>query len=483
MKTIASTLSKRVFYTVFCLWFMVLVSSCTNQQFSASFPYAVLVGKYRSYQTAQNNVARLQEKGLDPYVHVLKVPQEGAWHGVFLGGTASIEEAMALKIDYEDRFGLQHLQIVNFNQLKASLQEVVWVPEHEKIEAKEPDLPAALRKLAASLPYHPSFQIAHFSFFQPLKGVSFQDFPELRNTNPDLPRGISTSQLLALSTGFVEAVYDDPLRKKQLTVNLAYLRKGAIRADSLAFKLAHEILDTRYYDTEEIADTEVEAEEGRWKGYMVTISPRKNTLKRYLILANKQKDMLCFIQASSDSANEMLFFAEHLESDDTIQDYPNVFNSLHLLAANRPVNETLAHLEMDILEEMKGKAGGFFNGNSRSIYLFYHPNDGLWEARFTFFEEAQLSEQLYKSVFGATSKKEDAISQEGLKGKITYSSKRGKKAALPEEIQLHSAHFLGYISNGKKSELDKQDLLLRTRCFQLTAPQQEPDWFTRLSRM
>lgn len=479
--------SRKTHFLLIALFLSGCLFSCSSSPFNAEKPYAVLVGKYRSIQTATNSLNRLQDDGLPAYLFPMEVPGEGKWYTLFLGSSDVLEDMMAKKIDYEDAYGLKQLEIVNFNQLKDQILESSEMNVEEKINTDSPDLPYALNQLLTGLPYNSTFQVGHFSFFQPLDSVSFSEFPELRNATPDLPRGISKEQLLKLSKGFVEVVYQDPLRKKEVTVDLAIIKPGGTPADSLAYRFGKEILDTRYYETEEMVNTEVEAEDGTWKGYMVTISPRKNQLKRYLILVDELKEKICFLQHSDESGNQMLAFARSFGADESITAYTNLYNGLNLLAGARPVNEELAHLSLDMLAGIKGNNGAFFNGQSRTIYYFYHPSDGLWESRFTFFEEASLSQQLFADIFLVNKKGKEEIEVTGGNGLISfaykYSPSQKKRLKLPDEVQIQTRHFLGFISNGKKSELDKADLLLRTKCFQLDAEVGEPGLLQKLSKM
>ena len=113
----------------------------------------------------------------------------------------------------------------------------------------------------------------------------------------DLPRGISRSSLLKQTQAFAEAVFVDNIYDDSVTINVLKMHPRTdldIEGDLLNY-FAQKILDTGRYRTELVEDFAIATKSG-WRGVKVTIEPKSNYFRKYILIQDTESDWVYFSQ-------------------------------------------------------------------------------------------------------------------------------------------------------------------------------------------
>ncbi|MBX2841949.1 MAG: hypothetical protein KTR26_09255, partial [Flammeovirgaceae bacterium] len=200
------------YYLVFLLFISFLGCRPKPEVFNAEKPYALITGKYRSYQEAAENVERLFNLGMVPYTILQHTETNGNWFLNIIDSYKSLEGAMAKRIAYEDEYSLQYLDIVNFNKLSEEMEEFDEDNfKMSKLDAKNPPFSNHLFDVLKNAPFSDEYFISDLKLVNPQDSLEIMKYASLRSIVFDMPRGIVPSRVIQNALGFVEVDFKDNL--------------------------------------------------------------------------------------------------------------------------------------------------------------------------------------------------------------------------------------------------------------------------------
>lgn len=447
--------------------------------FSEESPYAAFVGQYRYYEDALTLSQILQERGLDPYIVGADVPQSGKWYYVMLEARSEFEAMLARKIELEDKYSLNQLKIEHYTKLKPYLTAVGVSSGPDRITYNDPILPEKTESMLRLIPSFKSYRLRQLTLIVPSDSTDLLELPELRTLDMDLPRGMTLEKMLRATGEVAELVYKDISMGHEATMHVFSLDEGHTLGDSLTVQLAQRILDTREYLSEEMQPIEISGASPKLTGYMVSIGVRKEQIKRYLILTDKQNRLLVFIQSSRNMASEMVSIASAIGKTEGLMGYFAVQQTLSLAPA-RPESsaDPLLLFQLNLLDEgASAKTEGYYRARCNFLSV-----EGTWDLTVTLTDEARTATEMYDRL----AQKAKQVRTEPLElsdgaAFITYQSRRlnnsRKPVDFPNQITFHHEYYLGTLSNRGKAWLDKDQLAARMFRLQLFDRPEKRSWF------
>ncbi len=330
------------------LLLIMLLSACGVKQFSDSSPFAVELGRARSYYQAQKLQQRLKKMDIPSYMVVLtdEMDQSSKWYVTMTGAEKDTIAASQLQIELDIKYKLKDLAVLNFNTVKKNMLpfDKKALEEIENINAVRPDLPENIYELIGKFPKSDVLNIENVSLFNLPKG----DIPRSAMQNfydaaLDLPRGIGRNNIAQHAEAFAEVIYKDNLYGDQVTVDVLKLiadhqlqekaraiqqsEKGTGKdAELIAWYFASMILSTGNYNTEEYEPIKV-LSYTNLLGYKVTIEPRTGQLRTYMILVDMQGGFVIFSQSTQKTDQEILDYLADFGKSNGVLDYSEFHNT------------------------------------------------------------------------------------------------------------------------------------------------------------
>jgi hypothetical protein len=385
---------------------------------------------------------------------------------------------MAHRIEYEDQFSLSHLEIENYNKLKASL-----IPLDEKniqepyLDVAFPDVKPSLHDVLAKMPFNVGYRLYDARIVVAQDSTDITKFSTFRNTEFDLPRGISPEQIISFSDGFAEIEYHDELIGSSFIVHGMKLKQTKLPQENICDYIAEQIIKTRNYSVEEKETVTVDAGE-KLSGNLVNIEPRSGVLARYLILADPKKEFLFFVQSNRATRDQILVFARSIAQADGLMTYPDFYNTFAVLPEKADQRQPLFFYRLERLRNQRGASGPLLEHNLRAELLFYDQDNGVWGVNLTSFYQPETAVQIYERQYAAKKPGQgDTITVQNEKGWASFArrqAKGGKQSQrIAEEIHWKSGNYIVSISNRGVAYLSKEEMMDFAELLRLNVPRTE----------
>lgn len=459
-----------------------LLQSCGGKPFNEEKPYAVLVDKYRGYTEAKEAAERIERMGAQPYIICKQNNLEGKWYLVMLGQVETLEEMMAQKIDYEDKYRIQELEIVNFKRYSSDL--VAFEPDEvvpDELAPLEPEMEPDMEEIIKRLPCSSTFQPARITLFHPPAKGNLLDLSTVRQKEIDIPRGLAPSTLFRAAKSLGEVVYRDRITGQGATVHAVKLANEHEFGRQVAKYFAETIVGTREYKVEEVKEIKVDAYE-TLRGYLIEIVPKGELIYRYAVLCDDVQQYVFFVQTTSMRADELLAFAESFGNREGLEGYQAFRQNFFMLPPKKMPKDRLCYYRQQQMRQYSGRQASRLTGATMSHFVFQHTEKGFWEAHLTQLHEPANVEDLYDRTDREQKKiRRDAIQVKDRKGWMTYARRKkkdGTMADIPEELYFGTNTHLVCFSNEGRALLSREELLNRAQLFQLHESQRgEKRWY------
>lgn len=450
-----------IHFTSLFLLICLITTSCESPpEVNGEQPFAVMANKYRNPYEAIEAKEKLENLDLKPYLKCFDEEGAGQWHGVFLGAYPTLESMMKGKIDFEDNFGLQHIERVNFNLLNDFVKPFDYEKLEEKpISNKSINFNHSIFDLIKHLPYSSELRISS------IHGINQMDGHALRSQAVtkyqfDLPRGLTPSTIYKNSLTLLEVYYGKDFSDRSLSALIIKLKKDHNLGDSIPGDMGQKILNTREYEFEK-GDL---FNAGTLKGVSISIEPRKDRIKHYIILSDPTNTYLYILQSREKffPLTQLKAFCSNINKSLKISDLPYINNSLGSIPSS--LADTLVAYRYERIVNQSEKPANLWTGNDQSSFYFFTEERGFWKSKLSHFSNSADTKRLYD--FAVLNKKFRSKKESLTIGKypaVLLSAKRRNKngrgrAMHPELLYFRQTNTIGEISNRKKAWLSQEDL-------------------------
>ncbi|WP_020527180.1 hypothetical protein [Flexithrix dorotheae] len=442
--------------------------------FNAEKPYALITGKYRSYQEAAANVERLFNMGMAPYTILQRTETNGYWFLNLLDAYKSLEGAMAKRIEYEDDFSLQYLDIVNFNKLSEEMEE--FDEDDFKLSylnAEKPPFSNHLYEVLQKAPFSDEYFISDLKLVNPQDSLEIMQYASLKSIVFDMPRGVVPTRVIQHAHGFVEVDYKDNLTGTAFTTHVVKLKEENPFGEELTKYFAESIMDTREYEFEEMIPKNIGInEEVQLKGYLVNIEPKRGKLARYLVLSDNDQKFLYFIHSLKCSEQNILDFARNISQKNGLLSYQPFHNTFLTFPSKPDSSQLMLYFNLYRIGESSRGIGAKLEGNYKSRHLIYDLEKGVFQFDLTYLYNKAAVDDIFTKAYQPTRyNKKDSIDIRNSLGWMTKIRRRDKEnrkyVDAPNELQFTTDQFVIVISNKKKAWLKEEDLFTFAHNLQL----------------
>lgn len=199
---------------------------------SEKTPYSVLVRSYKYSQFAENDKARLDELGFEPYLLNTFDEQSFFAFNIHVGAFATKEEAEELRSQFDD-MGITDTQISDYMEIESKIKRYDEVLSQEKVTFDD-----GLSSIPSSLPDSVKKLIQHFPANKnfPIKEISILDYDLYRlcEDKPDTEKAImdAISSEESIHSALL-ATYKDELYKKDVEIFLVNATNFDYKTSSL----------------------------------------------------------------------------------------------------------------------------------------------------------------------------------------------------------------------------------------------------------
>jgi len=305
----------------------------------------------------------------------------------------------------------------------------------------------------------------------------------------DLPRGISKKLILKKMSAFSEVIYKDNLYGDQVTLDIGKLRNVVPvvesfslinTANAASFEIAEEyadlILETGDYRFEEKKEITVKSFTELY-GYKVTIEPKKNYFRTYLVLVDASNQYVIFSQSTDKSEEELIRILEDIGNGNGLLDYSEFYNAFYTMPDGVVGNDLFIGFAIDKLDWSYARDRNYVKWSKEMVGHwcaeghFYNNKKGLWT--YTIFDLLTSGNQdyIYGSLYSkARSANKYKLDVYGTSGFVIFDEKFNwetyqtyKKAS---EISFGIDRYVSAINNTENSWFTKAELLERAESLQ-----------------
>ena len=304
---------------------LLLVFGCQRkiEPFSKEKPYAIQIAKERSFYQAEKLTNRLIDLDIDAYMvqYEDSSDNDGRWYYILANNMETLDSAKSVRTRIENRFKLKALKVVTFESFEKAVFELKELKQSEKqkIASNKPGVKEEIFNVMEKFPESNSLIVQKtFVLNTPNDPENMKGFSQIYSMSMDLPRGIKKKLILKNTTAFSEVIYKDNLYGDRVTIDIGKLRarpsdieQGSMitsrnrKSFEIAEQYADLILKTGEYNFEEKKEIEVKSYTKLY-GYKVTIEPRKNYFRTYLILVDDSQQYIIFSQSTDKTEEELL---------------------------------------------------------------------------------------------------------------------------------------------------------------------------------
>ncbi len=452
------------------IFLILLIFSCTTEQFNREKPYALQAESFRQYVHAFNYAKRLSRKGLRPYIVLEESENTGILFKVLIGNMEKLEQATKQKMILTTKNKILHkLKIVNFNQMQNHLQAFdadTFAQNTRTTHLKY--LAPKVQHILQALPYHTDYIVKKTDVFFEEGLRKMETNIILKKKQLDLPIGIVQQRLTKKSVVLAEAVYFEPLYKQKITVHAISVRAENNLSAETTKKLVQQILNTRHYIYEEIKPVSYR----NLTGHLAIIAPTASQVKRYLILVHEKQQSLYFIQSSDHKSETLNAFASKLHKSKNITQYPNFSLAFSTVPTHSIFTDTLLYFHYAQANRKLGRYAALQHGQITTSCLFYHAQKKDWESKFIFFNHERTAERVFQKIY--TPQKgysKDSIHVQGQTGWLTKALKpqpiSAKRQWVAKSICFQKNKVVAIMGNLWTGKCSREELVKRAEIFDL----------------
>lgn len=465
------------------------------EKFSQEKPYAIQIAKERSFYQAEKLTDRLHGMDLDAYLikFVDSIENDGSWFYIMCDNIKTLDSVKSKRKYLEEKFNLTDLKIVAFSDFQEATFDLdsVKLEERKKITARKPSIDNDIFDVIEKFPESNSLYLQKtFIVNTPKERDDLKGFSAIYDFSMDLPRGITKKMILQNTSAFSEVVYKDNLYGDRVTIDIGKLRnpkpqmsKASIinlkntNSFEIAGKYADLILETGDYLFEEKKEIEVSSF-NKLYGYKVTIEPKKDYFRTYLILVDQTNEYIIYCQSTEKTEKELLEILSDFGKGNGLNSYDEFYNSFYTLPDEIIENDWFVGYSIDRLDQSYAKSRGYAKwakemvGHWQSTGYFYNTNKGIW--CYSIFDMLTKSNQnyiygdLYTSASGRNKKKQEIYNTEGFViYQNEYNWKTGKTYKKTTEINFGVGRFVTAVVNTENSWFNKDELIKRAESLQI----------------
>lgn len=486
-----------------------LLISCSSEKeriiekFSKENPYAIQIAKERSFYQAEKLTNRLLDMEIDAYMiqYSDSIDDDGKWYYILCDNIEVLDSAKNIRSRLEKQFELKGLKIATFDKFKNAIFQLDSLKQKEKkkITSNKPNVNEDVFKVINKFPESNSLLVQRtFVINTPSDPENMKGFSSIYSFQMDLPRGISKKQILKDMTAFSEVIYKDNLYEDKVTIDIGKLRivKPSINHASIinlnnneSFEIAEEyadlILETGDYLFEEKKEIEINSYTKLY-GYKVTIEPKKNYFRTYLILVDKSNQYIIFSQSTDKSEKELIEILSDIGQGNGLLNYDEFYNTFYTIPENIVDNDLFIGFTIDKLDWSYAKNRRYVKwskemvGHWNATGYFYNAKKGIWT--YSIFDLLTVDNQdyIYGGLYSnSRTKNKYEINVYGTNGFVIYTDeinwKTYKSYKKTSEISFGINRYVSAIGNSENSWFSKDELLERAESLQFEKIQNEEE--------
>jgi hypothetical protein len=478
---------------------IILFSSCSNkdrvvEKFSKEKPYAIQIAKERSFYQADKLTSRLLDMEIDAYMinYLDSIANDGKWYYILCDNIEILDSAKSMRNQLEKQFDLKDLKIVDFDKFKNAVFQLdsIKLKEKKKIISNKPNVNEDIFKVINKFPESNSLLVQKtFVLNTPSDPENMKAFSTVFSFQMDLPRGISKKLILKNTTAFSEVIYKDNLYGDKVTIDIGKLRIGkpSINHASIininnneSFEIAEEyanlILETGDYLFEEKTEIEINSYTKLY-GYKVTIEPKKNYFRTYLILVDKSNQYIIFSQSTDKSEKELIDILSDIGQGNGLLNYDEFYNTFYTTPENIVDNDLFIGFTIDKLDWSYAKNRNYVKwskemvGHWNATGYFHNIRKGIWTYSIFDLLTADNQDYIYGGLYSnSRSKNKYEVNVYGTNGFVIYKEKMNwqtyKSYKKTHEISFGIDRYVSAVNNSENSWLSKDELLERAESLQ-----------------
>lgn len=450
---------------------LLLLAACGHKELSQEYPHAVEVKKYRSWHDAQKIAERLRRDGLAVSIKCTTTENAGRWFRVIVGAKRTHSAAMALKIFCEDEYSFENVIPLKFEDLDS----IACIDDQQmyrsaKIDANLPSLSSDIENTLHRLPYLSGHRISKLTIFDFQTGIDPLSLKWSANDKPDIPRGFTYQELLGSSDIVAELWSDEIFDDTRYTLQLYKLNSTKCKfcsGSNTLHNVVKKILGTRAYQLEKV-DTLIFDKSRKLKGNIITITPRPNQYKYYIILHDQNENWLYVLQSPEDELSGMRHIAAVLADDkQDISLETSFYNSFATLPKLEEISEKMSFYKLELIGLTKERSGYRFEGCYKTQAVFHHLLNGLLQYELIHMEDKENIKIVFEDRNNLTNRWIDEIALFGDTSAIVYQGSRKANKKEPLLIYFATDYEYGTIMNYTREKLDSLDFIIKAQSFQL----------------
>ena len=451
-----------------------LSPSVPELEFNEQNKFGVLLSKVRSAKHSKIIHERVRDMEISSTVVAIQdTEDDGYWYQIIVGSSDNFDEIVQIREQLEQDFGFEDLSIVNFDEISHLISEAAksTSTEVEKIDADEPDIPSVAFETIKEFPFTNFFFVQRLTLYvSPKLGEKSHHSSMKKVVSNDLPRGISRSSLLKQTQAFAEAVFVDNIYDDSVTINILKMHPRSeldIEGNVLEY-FAQKILDTGRYRTELTEDFVMENKPS-WRGVKVTIEPKSNYFRKYILIQDTESDWVYFSQSTKKTDEDMKKILRQIGQSNGLLQYDEFYNTFYTLPASLSPEDEFQGFDMSRIRSSYAKGKGYrlwakrCVGHWRSTGFFYHDEKGPWSYGLFDLLSKQNVDKTYNLYVndGYSKTKIDVF---GTIGRYVledrWSKRKYKTYKWPLEINFPQQRYLCMINNASDRGYLKKDMLL-----------------------
>jgi hypothetical protein len=475
---------------------LLLVFGCQRkiEPFSKEKPYAIQIAKERSFYQAEKLTNRLIDLDIDAYMFQYEdsSDNDGQWYYILANNMETLDSAKSVRSRIENKFKLKDLKVVTYESFEKAIFELEELKQSEKqkIASNKPGVKEEIFNVMEKFPESNSLIVQKtFVLNTPNDPENMKGFSQIYSMSMDLPRGIKKKLILKNTTAFSEVIYKDNLYGDRVTIDIGKLRarpsdieQGSMitsrnrKSFEIAEQYADLILKTGEYDFEEKKEIEVKSYTKLY-GYKVTIEPRKNYFRTYLILVDDSQQYIIFSQSTDKTEEELLAILSDIGKGKGLLNYNEFYNVFYTIPDQIVDQDQFVGFTIDKLGWSYAQNRGYVRwskemvGHWQASGYFYNDKKGLWA--YGIFDLLTKGKQnhIYNGLYAKDrSRNKYKIDVYGTNGFILYRNKYNRRAHRSykkvREISFGIDRYISAINNTENAWFTKDELLQRAESLQ-----------------
>lgn len=346
---------------ILILCFLLLTISCSKSvdTFNNENPFSIEIKRERSIHLAYNIKERLDKIGYPSYVikHQDSTANDGVWYHIAYGSFSTEDSSKKVIKELEEEFKFEGLKIIKFDDFQNSILnvDISSSDERKRINAKKPSLSDNIYQVIEKFPDNKTLLIQDAYIFN-----TDNIWRATKDTDLDLPRGITKNIIKNNMYSWAEIIYQDNLFNDRVTIDIGKIKNemeitkaSFINVDfnneDIASEYSDLILNTGEYLSEKKNRIEIDAY-STLSGYQVIIEPRKDYFRSYLVLTDSDNEFLFVCQSTDKNLEELISIISDIGNGDGLLAYNEFFNSFYTLPNDDESNDRFIGYSMTKLD-------------------------------------------------------------------------------------------------------------------------------------